>query len=574
MADGENKLVEEPKPVETIKIVVDDREIEVPKTMPDPMTGNPIPTTMIQACKQAGVDVPHYCYHEKLPVSGNCRMCLVEFGMPAMGRDRKPVLDDDGNFIINKMTLPYEPGTPRGAISCATPIAPGMEIYPNSEATKDMRKGVMESLLINHPLDCPICDQAGECTLQEHSVEHGNSESQFVENKVTKPKKVDLGPRIMLDDERCVLCTRCIRFTKDIVGDDALGIVNRGSYNSISAFPGSPFDNDYTLNTVDLCPVGALTSKDFRFKMRVWFMKESKSICNSCGTGCNITVGEREGDVLRFVPRGNDAVNSEWMCDHGRLNYKWVQDQNRLADPMVKHHEEKLELTDWETATNAVSQVVQGLKKGESVIIGSAGLTNEELYLLSRLGDQLNAITDSVPHEQKGDDFLISKDKNPNSNGARITGISGKKLGGRLKKIQDDVKSGKIKVLIVFGEDLMELGFDKEHLNKLKTLVVCDVKKTATTELADILLPGAAWLEKRGSFTNGKGRVQKFMKAVEAPGAARAEWEILHDIVLNVTGQNGFKSIEGLFNQMAADVKPLNGVTWRDVGHLGVDIEI
>lgn len=241
---------------------------------------------------------------------------------------------------------------------------------------------------------------------------------------------------------------------------------------------------------------------------------------------------------------------------------------------MVKHHEEELEKVDWETATNAVSQVVQGLGKNEAAIIGSAGLTNEELYLLSKLGNQLGAITDSVPHDGESDDFLISKDKNPNSNGARLTGISTKRLGSRLKKIQEEIVAGKVKVLIVFGEDITELGFDKKTLEKLKTLVVCDVKKTATTELADILLPGAAWLEKRGSFTNGKGRVQKFMKAVEAPGSARAEWEILHDIVLNVTGQNGFKSIEGLFNQMAAELKPLEGVTWGGVGHLGVDIEI
>ncbi len=574
MADEKNKTVEEPKPVETIKVKVDGTEIDVPKTMPDPITGKPVPTTMIQACKLAGVEVPHYCYHPKLPVAGNCRMCLVEFGMPMVDRDRKPIPDDDGNPKVSRMTLPYEPGTPRGAISCATPVAPGMELYPSSDATKQMREGIMESLLINHPLDCPICDQAGECTLQEYSVEHGQAKSQFAEYKVHKPKEVDLGPRIMLDDERCVLCTRCIRFTRDVVGDDALGIVNRGSYNSISAYPGSEFDNAYTLNTVDLCPVGALTSKDFRFKMRVWFLKETKSVCNSCATGCNITVGDREGTLYRFTPRENDAVNSAWMCDHGRLNFKWVQDENRLTEPMVKNREEKLEISGWETATNAVAQVVQGLSKGEAAIIGSAGLTNEELFLLSKLGNQLGAITDSVPHDGEGDDFLISKDKNANSNGSRLTGFSTKRLGSRIQKIIDEIKAGHVKVLIVFGEDVTELGFTDAVLKKLKTLVVCDVKNTATTEKADILLPGAAWLEKRGSFTNEKGRLQKFMKAVEAPGNARAEWEILHDIVLNVTGQNGFKSIEGLFNQMASEVEALKDVTWRDIGHLGVDIEI
>ena len=278
---------------------------------------------MIQACDAAKVDVPHYCYHPKLPVAGNCRMCLVEFGTPAIGPDRKPVLNPDGTPKISK--------SPRPAIACATPISPGMEIYTNTPAVKQMREGVLEFLLINHPLDCPICDQAGECKLQEYSVDYGQAESRFVEPKVHKPKRVDLGPRIVLDDERCILCTRCIRFTETSSGDDALGIVNRGSYNTLTAYPGRRFDNNYTLNTVDICPVGALTSKDFRFQMRVWFLKETKSLCTSCATGCNIIIGSREEKVYRYEPRENDAVNSSWMCDYGRLNYKWINRPDRLA---------------------------------------------------------------------------------------------------------------------------------------------------------------------------------------------------------------------------------------------------
>src|SRR5438046_4410513 len=208
-------------PAEKLKVKVDSKEIEVPKTVPDPITGKPLPTTMIQACALAKVDVPHYCYHPKLLVAGNCRMCLVEFGTPAMGADRKPIFNPDGMPKITK--------APRPAIACATPVSPGMEIYTNTPAVKQMRQGVLEFLLINHPLDCPICDQAGECKLQEYSVEYGQAQSRFVETKVHKPKQVNLGPRIMLDDERCILCTRCIRFTKDIVGDDKLGIINRGS---------------------------------------------------------------------------------------------------------------------------------------------------------------------------------------------------------------------------------------------------------------------------------------------------------------------------------------------------------
>src|SRR5687768_1535771 len=230
-------------PVEMITVKIDGVAVSVPKTMPDPLTGKPIPTTMIQACNTVKVDVPHYCYHPKLPVAGNCRMCLVEFGTPAMGPDRKPILNEDGTPKIAK--------SPRPAIACATPVSPGMEIYTTTPGVKQMREGVLESLLINHPLDCPICDQAGECKLQEYSVDYGQSQSRFVEAKVHKPKRIDLGPRIVLDAERCVLCTRCIRFTKDVAGDDALGIVNRGSHNEISAYPGRRFDNNYTLNTVE-----------------------------------------------------------------------------------------------------------------------------------------------------------------------------------------------------------------------------------------------------------------------------------------------------------------------------------
>jgi NADH-quinone oxidoreductase subunit G len=194
-------------PVEMMKIKIDGREIDVPKMSPD-WQGKMQPTTMLQACLVAGIDIPHYCYHPKLQVAGNCRMCLVEFGTPAMGPDRKPVLNPDGSPKIVRSTLPYEPGTPRGAIGCASPISPGMEIYPSSPATKQMREAVLESLLINHPLDCPICDQAGECKLQEYSIDYGQSASRFAEEKVHKPKHVDLGPRIVLDDERCIHCGR------------------------------------------------------------------------------------------------------------------------------------------------------------------------------------------------------------------------------------------------------------------------------------------------------------------------------------------------------------------------------
>ena len=557
-------------PVETVNVKVDGRPVEVPRMTPN-WEGKMEPTTVLQACKQAGIEIPHYCYHPKLPVSGNCRMCLVHVGMPGRpGPDGKPPMNEDGSPRVFPMQLPYEPQTPRGVIGCATSIIPGMEIYASSLETKEMREAVMESLLINHPLDCSICDQAGECKLQEYSFDHGQAKSEFQEFKVHKPKAVKLGPRITLDAERCVLCTRCIRFTKDIVGDDALGIVNRGSYNSISAYPGEVFNNNYTLNTVDICPVGALTSNDFRFQMRVWFLKETKSICTDCGSGCNVTIGSRENKMYRYEPRQNDAVNGHWMCDSGRLNYKWIGREDRLAQLRGPSG-----AIDWPSSLKEISDHLATVEKGSVAIVASARQTNEELYLLKHLGEFLGAVTESVPRRGKADHLMLIEDRNTNTTGARLTGITTKRVGSKLSLIAKDIIAGKVKTLIVFGEDVTKHGIDLSLLKKV-TLIVSDILPNKTTDAADYLLPGCAHAEKRGTFTNVKGRVQKFMKALEPPGDALPEWEVLHELVHNVTGLDGFKSIEGLFNLMASDVKSFkeSELTWDNLGDLGVDVPL
>src|SRR2546423_792448 len=565
MPEAQTEIKSALRAVETVTVKVDGKSITVPKTMPDPITGKPVPTTMIQACAMARVDVPHYCYHPKLPVAGNCRMCLVEFGTPALGIDRKPIMNSDGTPKINK--------SPKPAIACATPIAPNMEIYTNTPGVKEMREGVLEFLLINHPLDCPICDQAGECKLQEYSVDYGQSNSRFVEPKVHKPKRVDLGPRIVLDDERCILCSRCVRFSKDIAGDDALGFVSRGSYSTLTAYPGKPFDNNYTLNTVDICPVGALTSKDFRFKMRVWFLKETKSICTSCGTNCSTIISSRENVMYRYEPRENDAVNSCWMCDYGRLNYKWINREDRLKEVRVKR--QRLQETGaWNTALQEIATRLQFVAPGTSAIVASARQTNEELYLLSKLAKKLEAITDSVPRTGPGDKLLLNPDRNPNSTGARLIGIAPSELGANLPKIAEGIRNGSIKNLIVFGEDVTKHGIAPDLLAKLELLIVSDILPNKTTGAAHYLLPGCAHAEKRGTMTNIKGRVQKFMKALEPKGDSRPEWEFLHELVFNVTGQNGFVSIEGLFNQMALDVPAFAGLTWGAIGDTGVSVAI
>ncbi|MGA3179763.1 MAG: molybdopterin-dependent oxidoreductase [Verrucomicrobiota bacterium] len=560
-----------PPPVEKIQIKVDGREIEAPKTMPD-WQGKPQATTMLQACALAGVEVPHYCYHPKLPVAGNCRMCLVEFGTPAIGPDRKPILNPDGTPRILRAVLPYEPGTPRGAIACATPISPGMEIYPGSAATKQMREAVLESLLINHPLDCPICDQAGECKLQEYSVQYGQAASHFAEEKVHKPKQVDLGPRIVLDDERCILCSRCIRFTRDIAGDDALGFAERGSHSTLTRYPGKKFDNNYTLNTVDICPVGALTSKDFRFQMRVWFLRESKSVCTSCATGCNIVMGSREDKVYRYEPRENEAVNSCWMCDQGRLNYKWINRADRLTQVQGTRFQTQASHRVWTEVLSEIGNILLEAPPGSLAIIASARQTNEELYLLQKLAVRFGAMTDSVPRTGQADGLLVSADLNPNSAGVILTGFAPAPPGSNLAKIAEGIRRGGIKTLLVFGEDVTKHGLGADLLGRLETLIVSDILPNATTERAHYLLPGCAHAEKRGSFVNGKGRVQRFMQNIQPKGQSRPEWEVLHELARGCCGQEACIGIEGLFHQMAAEVPAFKGLTWAALGDLGVTV--
>jgi NADH-quinone oxidoreductase subunit G len=565
MPMNSSSTVRSPNPgVPLLTVKIDGITVQVPRTSPHPLTSQPIPTTMIQACEIAGITVPHYCYHPKLPVAGNCRMCLVEYATPALGPDRKPLLNPDQSPIMTKAVNP--------AIACATPVSAGMEIFTQTPAVQEMRRAVLEFLLINHPLDCPICDQAGECKLQEYSEQYGQAASQFAEEKVHKPKQVDLGPRIMLDDERCILCSRCIRFTRDIVGDDALGIINRGSYSTLTHYPDRPFDNNYTLNTVDICPVGALTSKDFRFQMRVWFLKETPSLCTSCGTGCNVLIGTRENRIYRYTPRENDAVNSCWMCDAGRLNYRWIQRPDRLQEVQRRNPSGHLEKTDWTTALKEIADRLKSAAPGSTAVIASARQTNEELFLLNRLARKLGALTDCVPRLGVADKLLVSADRNPNSQGAVRLGLAAPEMGARLAMIADKIRQGIIKILFVCGEEVIKQGVGAELLAKLDLLVVGDILPNPTTALAHYLLPGCAHAEKRGTFTNVKGRVQKFQKAIEPPGEARPESEFLGELVQMMTGEAIPRTMDGLFDLLARETPEFNGLTWAGLGELGAEI--
>ncbi len=518
-------------------------------------------TRVIEACRQAKKHIPHYCYHPKLSAPGNCRMCLIELGSPKMTPDRKPIVGADGK--------PEIAWIPRPQISCAQDVSEGMGIRTDSPMVRECRQGVMEFLLINHPLDCPICDQAGECKLQEFSVEHGNAESRFLERKVKKPKSVELGPRVTLDAERCILCTRCIRFMKEVANDDVLGIVDRGTFNSIACHPDRALDHNYSLNTVDICPVGALTSSDFRFKMRVWFLKETATVDTNCGTGSNITVGSRENTIYRITPRDNDAVNGPWLPDSHRLNFKYVSDERRLAAPAIRPQLGDSAPT-WQQAINLAAE---RLKKnaGRVAVLASGRATNEELFLVSRLANAVGAVgVDILPRTGAADGMLIAADRNPNTTGAKLLGVA----TGKLADIAAGIRDGRITALLALGEDATKAGLTAADLAKLDAIVATDILPNATTAAAHIVLPASAPFEKRGSMINLKGRLQRLNKATNVPGNARDDWEILRDLILAISGSNGLHSIEDVFKALAAEVPALAGLSLSKIGDLGVDIAL
>ncbi len=520
-------------------------------------------TRLIEACEQAGSYVPRYCYHKKLSSPGNCRMCLIELGMPKMGPDRKPVLGSDGKPEINWM--------PRPQICCATDVAEGQGVRTHSPLVEECRRGVMEFLLINHPLDCPICDQAGECRLQEFSVEYGRQDSRFLENKVKKPKNVELGPRVTLDDERCILCSRCIRFSKEIAHDDVLGFVDRGSFTTLTAHPGKRLENNYSLNTVDICPVGALTSADFRFKMRVWFLQETKSFCTSCATGCNTLIGTREDAIYRQTPRENDAVNSCWMCDYGRLNFDYLQSDRRLLEPFVRA-ENRLQPATWSEALASVVALLRPYVGWQIGILASGRMTNEELWLVAQIAESLGVtLLDIVPRTGLGDDILLSEDRNPNTSGARLLGVASE-ASGMLQQIKDAIWSGQIQALVSLGENPLRCGITADQLARLPVYIVMDLLENDATAYASAVLPSFGFAEKRGSMINGKGRLQRLNRAVRGPGEARDDWEILRDLLQALSGKNGIYTIEDVFRQMSEAIPELSGLTLSRISDLGVQV--
>ena len=525
---------------------IDDKEIEI-------VPGR----NVLQIAVENDIYIPHYCYHPGLSAPANCRMCLVEIEM----------------------------GGRRGLMpSCTAMPAEGMIVDTQSELVKRNQEAVMELLLVNHPLDCPVCDQAGECELQNYSYTYGPDRSRFHEQKMVQPKK-DIGEHILLYSDRCIRCTRCLRFCDEVSGTSELGYFNRGVHNEIDIFPGERLDNRLSGNTVDICPVGALLDKDFLFKQRVWFLKSADTICPGCSTGCNIRVDMNKERIYRLKPRVNPDVNEYWICDDGRHGWGYVHSDNRLLFPAIGRRQEET-LVLWTAAVDALKDGIQKVLDtyGEGSVAGviSGHLTNEEQYLFGKLfagplkGGPV-ALRTRVSEE--GDvpfksGFTIHADKSPNARGARevLDGLGLPPVAAA--EIWSGIQAGRIKALYWAGGDpkehLSEAG--KEALGNLDFLAVQDILASDLSRMADVVLPGATFIEKDGTFSNFAGRVQFIRKTLEPVGDARADWEILQDVAQALGEGLGFTTAGEVLDDLAGVVGVFKDVRTDAVGETGISI--
>jgi NADH-quinone oxidoreductase subunit G len=537
-----------PAKPDLVTVNIDGKEIAVPKG-----------TNVIEAARLVNVDVPHYCYHPKLSVVGNCRMCLIEMGMPAVDPATKaPIMDPaTGKQKINWI--------PRPQIGCGTNVSPGLHVKTLSPMVKDAREGVMEFLLINHPLDCPICDQAGECKLQEQATGYGRGYSRFIEQKNVKPKRTQLGPRVTLDDERCILCSRCIRFSKEIAKDDVLGFVDRGSYSTLTCYPGKKLENNYSLNTVDICPVGALTSTDFRFKMRVWFLKQTNAIDTESSVGANTVVWSREGQIYRITPRRNDEVNDTWLSDSARILYKSVKASDRLTALKVNGSD-----TGFDIAINAAAELFKSNSApGAVAIVGSGRSSVEEQFLTKKLADALKASTQLVSRVGQGDKLLISADRNPNVRGALVTGLIAALPSAALTGLGAQIDAGEVKVVVTIGEDLGAAGLTAAQIAKV-SVVYLGTHFNGSSAAAKVVFPTLTTFEKSGTFVNQQFRIQKFSKAVPGPVGATDDAMVLSKLVTAAGGAMLPSDINGLWKVIATEVPALGAMTFANLPETGL----
>ena len=511
------------------KCTIDGKEIEVAAG-----------TTVLQAALDHGIDIQYFCWHPDLGIDGNCRTCMVE---------------------IEKM--------PRVQIACNTVVTEGMVVRTNTEKAHAAQRSSLELLLINHPIDCPVCDQAGECYLQDNYMRYGlhNSEVE-IEEKVKKRKVQDLGP-IMLAAERCVLCTRCVRFEEQVTGTNSLEFRNRGDHKEIGTYKGQPITHAYAGNLADLCPVGALLSHDFRFKMRVWFLKPHDSVCAGCSTGCNIHVDERDGDVQRFRPRRNPDVNKSWICDMGRASYKQIALTTRITGARLKG------ASSWEgvSVAAALDTVAARLAEAGSAtaFLASPQGSHEDLFAFKALADAAGGLLDfrvGDPQNKlkvRSDNVLLREDRNPNTQGCLDQGL------GRsgVAEILAACGRGAVKALVLQGPELLRLPEAVDALAKVPFIAVMATHEGPELDRAHVVLPAAMWVEEEGTFTNYARRLQRFRRAVTAPGDALPRWQLASGVLSRMGKPLGATSPREIFSLVAKAVAGYAGLDYKALGAMG-----
>lgn len=476
--------------------------------------------TIMRAAWRAGVEIPHYCWHPGLSVAANCRMCLVDI-KGERPSPQMPIVE------WNAKKKQYLPTTKTKLMpACQMPAVEGQEVFQQTDNVKEAQGAVQEFLLLNHPVDCPICDQAGECKLQDYYDEHQAKPKRKTTEPVHKVKGERFGETIVYDGERCVMCTRCIRVCDEVAGDSVLDMRERGNKNEIVLAPGRELDHNYTLMTEHVCPVGALTSRDFRFKARVWFLRTAEGVCNGCATGCSTEVDydPRDNKVYRLRPRDNPEVNQFWMCDDGMMTYKGFH-ENRVTAGRITRDGQVVE-ADPDEAVEAAAEALGGLDGSKIAVVLSAQHSTEDNLVLAKLARE-HFKTDKLFLAARGgwdgDDILRNADNNPNRAGAMA--VAGGALGD-LDTLVEQVNTGDVYAVLSLG------SVGEQELDPLRNIptVALTANRGAFSDVASVVVPVASDAETFGSFINAKGISQTFRRAVFPPHGVRAAWETLLEL--------------------------------------------
>jgi NADH-quinone oxidoreductase subunit G len=495
-------------------------------------------TNLVEAASKAGVEIPTFCYHPGLQVVGQCRICFVEVE-----------------------------GLPRLVTACSTMVQEGMVVLTASERVREAREAVMEFLLANHPLDCPVCDQAGECMLQDHSVDHGAASTHMVDERRTNPgrERRQLGPHIVQNQNRCIHCTRCVRFTHEVAETGELTMKSRGNHAYIDTFDGTPFDNEWSGCAADICPVGALTVKEFRFRARVWALEETSSICPGCSIGCGITIDHHRSIVHRFKPRENRQVNGWWMCDHGRMLADSLN-QREISDPLQRDGDGQAPVS-W---TEALSQIKEWIGDQPTTrVVASANLSNEGLYLVKKILAShagLEVVVPVVEGDQRRvkngrGEWVTSKDAHPNATGARLMGLRTVDQS----ELEDFLmtSSGPLVILDNRSHPWLESEEAAQAVAKQK-VILTGRTHTPLSRKADLVLPAASWVSMEGSYTSSTGRVQLTNRGIYPAGQIKPVWEILFLIGIRLgVEKEGPIVPRAIFEELVTEVRAYAGMTYR-----------